>query len=417
MTIDQNSRFIRFYHASHSRFFFLVIGIPIYVFMAFVFASYILFFTVMLFVPLAVIAVAMLPRAIKTKNFYSYGLKIGIIFMIVFFGLVPNPFIWGQQIYRRLDHRQLLTPNEPSVASLADPNSAENLWDYLNKSHPHADHTAFQAVFRSWPMQSQLDHIFDYIYDYDKEETNDDGLIFYAYDIDTNYVFDHVATPAEVLASGEDDCQGISCLYASLLLYMGYNAYVCECPFHWYVRVFYFNGGTNQTVYIDIWKGDTEPFYMFNEAETIFPRDLAWTINASFTFDYIARKYVRIVNGSDGMLDLSVFGSSFPLTNVPQWAAWVAIFGVCALLGFLASVFVNIPRYRKLRRYEKIVPVFSFATPLFIGFTSILYIPFTAFLPFAVLMVGLAVFMLDIVFIVKSIVQAVTRRRDKLERV
>jgi hypothetical protein len=397
MKNDRNGRFMRFFLASRSRFVFLAIGIPIYVFMAFVFFSYILFFTVMLFVPLAVIALAMLPRAIKTKNFYSYGLKIGIIFMIVFTGLVPNPLIWGQQIYRRLDHRQLLTPNEPSVRAL---NSSfdQYLLDWNGTT---------RQQFENWSsVYNQAYRVYRYIR----------TIVDYEYDIDTNYVFDHVATPAEVLASGEDDCQGISCLLTSLLLYMGYNAYVCECPFHWYVRVFYVDGGTNQSTYCDIWKGGTEPFYMFNETATIFPQDLAWTINASFTFDYIPRKYADIVNGTNGTLDLSVIGSSFPVTDIPMWVAWLAIFGACSLVGFLASILVNIPRYKKLRPYEKVVPVFSFATFVFIGFYSITFVSLTMFLPFALLMVGLAVFMLDIVFFVKSIVQVITRRRDNTER-
>ncbi len=398
MTIDRNGRFIRFYRASRSRFYFLVFGIPIFVFMAFVLASYILFFTVMLSVPLAVIAIAMLPRAIKTKNFYLYGLKVGVIFMIVFTGLVPNPLIWGQQIYRRLDHRQLLTPNEPSVMAL---NSTfdQYLLDWNGTT---------RQQFESWSsVYNKGYRVYRYIR----------TIVNYSFDLVTNYVFDHVATPAEVLANGEDDCQGISCLLASLLLYMGYNAYVCECPFHWYVRVFYVDGSTNQSTYCDIWKGGTEPFYMFNEAETIFPQDLAWTINASFTFDYIPRNYLEIVNSTSGTLDFTPIVNYPAETDIPMWVAWVAIFGVCALLGFIASVFVNIPRYKKSRWYEKVVPVFAFATPLFIGFYSIMFIPLTAFLTFALIMVGTAVFMLDIVFIVKSIMQAIARRRDNIARV
>nr|MDO8085392.1 hypothetical protein [Candidatus Sigynarchaeum springense] len=394
MAHDRSGWFLRFYRASRSRFYFLVIGIPIYVFMAFVFVSYIVFFTVMLFLPLAVVALAMLPRAIKTGNFYSYGLKIGIIFMIVFTGLVPNPSIWGQQVYRRLDHRQLLMPSAPEVRAL---NDTSNLWAFISDQYSGAT----PQTFETWSIPTQTYRVYRYIR----------SIVDYAYDIDTNYVFDHVATPVEVLASGEDDCQGISCLLASLLLYMGYNAYVCECPFHWYVRVFYVDGSTNQTTYYDIWKGDTEPFYMFNEVGTIFPQDLAWTINASFTFDYIPRKYLEIVNGTNGTLDLSVIGSSFPATDIPAWVAWVAIFGVCTLVGFLASVFVNIPKYKKLRWYEKVIPVFAFATPLFFGFYSIMFVPLTAFLSLALLMIGIAVFMLDIVFLVKSIVQAITRRK------
>ncbi|MEX2719668.1 MAG: hypothetical protein Q6353_001175 [Candidatus Sigynarchaeum springense] len=354
----------------------------------------------MLFVPLAIVALAMLPRAIKTRNFYSYGLKIGIIFMLVFTALIPNPCIWGQQIYRRLDHRQLLMPSAPEVQAL---NATSNLWQYISTRYGGAT----PQTFKTWSIPTQTTRIFYYIR----------SIIDYEYDIDTNYVFDHVATPVEVLATGKDDCQGISCLLASLLLYMGYNAYVCECPFHWYVRVFYVDEGTNQTTYCDIWKGDTEPFFMFNEVETIFPRDIAWTINASFTFDYIPRKYLEIVNGTNGTLDLSVIGSSFPATDIPAWVAWVAIFGVCMLVGFLASVFVNIPNYKKLRWHEKIIPVIAFATPLFFGFYGIMLVPPMAFLSFALLMIGLAVFMLDIMLVVKSIVQAITRlykRNDKL---
>ncbi len=405
MTLNRNGRFVKFYRASRSRFFFLVVGIPIYVFMGFVFASYMAFFTVMLFVPLAIVAAAMLPGAIKRRNFYSYGLKIGIIFMIVFTGLVPNPLIWGQQISRRLDHKQLLTPNEPSVMSLADPNSAGNLWDYLNRTHVHTNHTEFEAVFRTWTIPNQVEHIFDYIYDDDNY-----GLIKYAFDIDTNYVFDHVATPLEVLTSGKDDCQGISCLLASLLIYMGYDAYVCECPFHWYVRVFYVNG-TGDTTFEDVYRNSrhSDPFYMFNMEETIFPAEIGWTINTSFTDPYVANNYLEIVNGTGGTLDLSVFGSSFPDTNIPVWAAWLAVFGACVLIGFLASVFVQIPRYKRSRWYEKVVPPFAFATPLYIGFYSIMLVPLTVFLPFGMLMVGIAVFMLDIVLVVKSIAQAITR--------
>ncbi len=394
--IDRNGRFIRFYRASRSRFYFLVFGIPIFVFMGIVFASYMAFFTVMLFVPLAIIAVAMLPGAIKRRNFYSFGLKIGIIFMIVFFGLVPKPCIWGQQISRRLDHRQLLTPNDPAVMAL------NNTIDGYLVSYGHT-----RQEFELWSIPDQADWVSWYV----------NYLIDYKYDIDTNGVFDHVATPSEVLASGEDDCQGISCVIASFLIYLGYNAWIAECPFHWYVRVFYVNG-TGDATYKDVYRSarHSEPFYMFNMTHTAFPENLGWTVETAFTDIYMAREYSELINGTNGTLDLSVFGSSFPETNIPMWVAWIAIFGVCMLIGFLASVIVNIPRYKKSRWYEKAVPIFSFATPLFIGFYSITFVSLTMFLPFALLMIGLAVFMLDIVFLVKSIIQAITQRRDNTAR-
>ncbi|NMC06859.1 MAG: hypothetical protein GYA24_16695 [Candidatus Lokiarchaeota archaeon] len=400
MTSDRIVSFRRFYAASRSRFWFLVAGLPILAFMGVIFASYMVFFTVMLFVPMAVIAIAMLPGTIKRRNFYSYGLKIGIIFMIVFTGLVPNPLIWGQQISRRLDHRQLITPREPSVMAL---NDTSNLWAYISSRYSGAT----PQQFKTWTIHDQVWRIFYYI----------NYLIDYEYDIDTSGVFDHVATPREVLASGKDDCQGISCVLASLLIYLGYNAWIAECPFHWYVRVFYVNG-TGQTNHVDVYRysRNSDPFFLFNMDETVFPAQLGWTIETAFSDTYIAAKYSEIVNGTGGTLDLSVFGSSFPETKIPMWLAWLVVFGACLLVGFLASILTMMPRFKRSRWYEKTVSPVAFATPLFIGFLGITFVPIEAFLMFALLMIGLAVFMLDAVLLVKSAAQAITRWTERRPR-
>lgn len=333
----------------------------------------------MLFVSIGVIALAMLPRAVKSRKFYLYGLKVGIIFLIAFFGLVPNPFVWGEQIYRRLDHHELLTPNEPAVQAL---NDSSNLWTYL-----HDHYGASPQQFRSWPVRDQVQRVFYYI----------DSIIKYEYDIDNNYVFDYVSTPKEVLASGKDDCQGITCVFVSLLLYMGYNAYVCECPFHWYSRVYYINSTTNMTTYTDIWRSSDQPdpFYIFNETTTIFPENIFWTINTSFTFDYIPEQYAAIVANANQTLDLSVIGSSFPKTSIPSFVAWLIIFGLCMMLGALVTIFLKIPDYKKMKFKEKMGHVLSFAIPLFIGFISITFIPIEFFLYFALVMVGISVFLVD----------------------
>jgi len=379
MSREASQGLSRFYHASRSRFFFIIFGIPMIVLAILVFLSYMVFFTTMLFVALGVIAVAMLPRAVKTRKFYLYGLKVGIIFTITFFCLVPNPFIWSEQISRRLDHRQLLTPGEPAVQAL---NDSSNLWTYIN-DHYHAT----PEQFKTWPVSYQARRVLYYV----------ESIITYTYDIDNDHVFDHVATPKETLASRKDDCQGISCVLVSLLLYLGYNAYVCECPFHWYVRVYYLNATTNATTYIDVYRSSSQPdpFYMFNETATIFPENIFWTINTSFAYDYIPRKYAAIVNNTDGTLDLSVIGSSFPTTSIPSWLAWLMIFGVCMLLGFLVTFFLKIPGYKKMKLLEKFGSVTSFAVPLFIGFISILFVPIDAFLYFALVMVGISVFLAD----------------------
>ena len=377
----------QFYRASRSRFFFIIFGIPIIILAILVFFSYMVFFTTMLFVSLGVIAVAMLPRAVKSKKFYLYGLKVSLIFLIAFFGLVPNPLIWGEQIYRRLDHRQLITPNEPAVQAL---NDSSNLWKYINDTY-HAT----PQQFKTWSVRDQARRILHYI----------EHIIKYTYDIDNDHVFDHVSTPKETLANHKDDCQGISCVLVSLLLYMGYDAFVCECPFHWYARVYYVNTTTNTTTYTDVYRSSSQPdpFYMFNETETIYPENILWTINTSFAYDYIPIKYAAIVNNKNGTLNLAVIGSSFPETSIPSWVTWIVIFGVCMLLGIIVTIYLKIPGYKKLKFPEKIESTISFAVSLFIGFISILFVPAEAFLYFALVMVGISVFLADSGIIFKAL--------------
>ncbi|HME52908.1 MAG TPA: hypothetical protein VKM55_11870 [Candidatus Lokiarchaeia archaeon] len=273
----------------------------------------------------------------------------------------------------------MITPGEPAVQAL---NDSSNLWAYIKNTY----HVTPQQ-FKTWAIRDQVRRIFYYV----------DSIIHYAYDIDNNHVFDYVSTPKEVLAARKDDCQGISCVLVSLLVYLGYDAYACECPFHWYVRVFYINGTTNETTYVDVYRSSNQPdpLYMFNETSTIFPENIFWTINVTFSDDYIPEQFAAIMNGANETLDLSVIGSSFPTTNIPTWVAWLVIFGACMLLGTIVMIFLKIPMYKKMKFLEKMVSITSFAVPLFIGFISILFIPFHAFLYFALLMVGLSVFFAD----------------------
>ncbi len=282
---------------------------------------------------------------------------------------------------RRLDHRLIITPADSAVQAL---NSSANLWAYIASHYSGAT----PETFETWELPDQVRRIFYYI----------DDLIDYEYDIDNNYVFDHVATPAEVLASGKDDCQGISCVLTSLLIYLGYDAYICETPFHWYVRVYYYDESTHQSAFCDVYRSssNTDPFYIFNDVEAYFPQDLFTMINATFSYNYIGRKFATIVNGTDGVLDLSVIGSSFPETSIPLWVAWVAIFGVCAFLGLLVSIFLNVPHFKKTSFRRKLISTFIFAVPLFLGCLSILIVPTTQFLLWALLSVSTAVFLTDV---------------------
>ncbi len=339
------------------------------------------FIDIMLFLPLVIIAVALLPRAFKTRKFYYYGLKVSFIFLFVFTAITPNPLVWGQQIQRRLDHRLIIAPTDPAVQAL---NNSANLWAYISSHYSGAT----PAIFQTWEIPDQVRRVFYYI----------DTLIDYEYDIDNNYVFDYVATPAEVLASGKDDCQGISCVLTSLLIYLGYNAYVCETPFHWYVRVYYYDETSHQSTFCDVYRSasNTDPFYIFNDIEAYFPQDIFTMINATFSYNYIGRKFAAIVNGSDGVLDLSVIGSSFPETSIPLWIAWGVIFGICLFLGLLVSIFLNIPHFKKMSFLRKLISTITFGIPSFFGCLTILFVPTTQFLPVTLLCIGIAVFAADI---------------------
>ncbi|MFX0101542.1 MAG: hypothetical protein ACFFCS_18345 [Candidatus Hodarchaeota archaeon] len=385
MSRKQPGKFKKFYKASRSRFFFIFVGIPLTAFMIIIFLSYFVFATIMMFLPITCIALAMLPKAIKTKKWYLYVLKIDVIFFFTYLGLVPNPTYWPSQIHRRLDHGLLITPDEPMVQSL---NDTDKLWDYINDRYGQTPQQLF-----SEPVDVQVYRIYRYVR----------SLIDYTYDIDNNWVFDYAATPKEVLTKGQDDCQGISCTTVSLLVYLGYDAYVAEIPFHWYIRVYYDDSNGTRT-FTDLYRSSDQPdpFYLFNETHAWYPEEFFTTINMSFGYDYVPEKYAEIVNGT---LDLSVISDGLPETDIPPQVTWLLIYLSCVLIGFLMTIFLKIPRIRKGKWHKILVSTFTCSAFLFLGFYSIMFVPFSYFLYFALFIVCTGVFITD-----NGIVHAAIRR-------
>ena len=301
--------------------------------------------------------------------------------MTVFTFLVPNPLIWFNQIDRRLNHNRLITPQELSVQAL---NDSTNLWNYIDTNY-----ASTPAEFESWSIETQTRRIYYYIR----------SIIEYSYDIDNNGVFDYAATPNEVLTTKRDDCQGISCVLASLLIFLGYNAYIVECPFHWYVRVFYQNETDPQSIkFVDLYRHSrhTDPLVMFNANEVIIPNDLFWIVNTSFGDIYIAREFSEIMNGTNNTIDLSVISNSLPETNIPAYMGWLIIFLFCLILGFVVMIFLKIPNFTKRSGIEKISSALLFAIPMFIGFLGILFLLMSAFLYFGLGMVLIGTLSADI---------------------
>lgn len=367
------------YRSRRSRFLFATVGLPVLAFMLIISIAYIVFFSVMFFVAAGFITVAMLPRAIKTRQGYLLGVKVALFMLVAFTALVPNPLIWGQQVARRLDHASLITPGDPAVQALNGTGS-DGLWTYMQDRYG-----ASPATFASWSLPVQVQRVYYYIR----------SIITYRYDIDNNQVFDHVATPREVLESRRDDCQGISCLLASLLVFLGYNAFVCEVPFHWYVRVFYVNETDGTPVHVDLYRTSRhpEPFYMFNETTIIFHQDFLSTIHASWSFDYIHRKFLEIVNGTNGTIDLSVISSGLPETSIPAWAGWVLVAGACLLAGWVMSWFARAPRFTRATRAQKWFSSGTFGACLFAGCIAVLVVPPSAFLYLGLALVGTGTFL------------------------
>ena len=57
-------------------------------------------------------------------------------------------------------------------------------------------------------------------------------------DIKTRLLVGDINTPAEAIAQGRDDCRGQAVVTVSVLIGLGYNAYVVEMPWHWWTMVY-----------------------------------------------------------------------------------------------------------------------------------------------------------------------------------
>ncbi|MEX2725684.1 MAG: hypothetical protein Q6353_000375, partial [Candidatus Sigynarchaeum springense] len=133
-------------------------------------------------------------------------------------------------------------------------------------------------------------------------------------DFETYGLAGHVATPAQAITLGADDCQGQAVVLASLLLRLNYTStWAVETPFHWYVvardpalpplpagwerRIEeYQDNGSIATLNRDgggdmpTWRW--EPVVLvFNDRETLYPVDpftglwISWTSTAFFVDD------------------------------------------------------------------------------------------------------------------------------------
>ena len=268
------------------------------------------------------IAVVLLLSIYRKERKYIALTKVGFVMFLWFVFMCINPIYWPSQISRRLNRGSLITPDAQCITDL--------------------NNTLFSSPYYNPPynrstIQGQLDELSDIQFFLYSPGANDDDWINYTYDF-FQYpgVFDHVPTPEEVLANRQDDCDGIAVVTVSLLVRLGYEAYVAESDSHWwtYVKIYgedlnsSIRGKTYTVVYLNWWEGIGEPYMIFNQTTVIITQPLFYSWYDQMTDGY----YIYIIQE---------FG--WPLLESPIFVAVVpfAIF----LLGLLFSFGIAFPRH------------------------------------------------------------------------
>jgi len=142
----------------------------------------------------------------------------------------------------------MITPTHPSVTNLNDDTM---LWQYL-LTEKGMNKAAFWAETNATQLQLMTDYILD-------------EVVVYKFLHEIYGVFAYCADAPEVIAHGEGDCHSRTMVLVSFFIYMGYDAYACEAPLHWYPMVNL--GGVQHYYYRVNW---TDPTFMFNDKAVVF---------------------------------------------------------------------------------------------------------------------------------------------------
>jgi hypothetical protein len=252
-------------------------------------ATCIVFVSSMLLLGLVVVVPPLVVAIIK-KNKRILGMRVKaacwalgfvVLFLFPAFWLVPG------QVYVRVNRQtMLMTPEDPAVITFTN--------EFL------ATRPAYPAANFSEQMKMATAYMLE--------------KIEWKLDMETYGLAGHVATPAQVIALGADDCQGQAVVLASLLLRLNYTSiWAVETPFHWYVVARdpalaplparwekdveeYQSNGSVATLNRDgggnmpAWR--LEPVVLiFNDRETLYPVDpftatwISWSSTAFFKDD------------------------------------------------------------------------------------------------------------------------------------
>ncbi|MHA1268284.1 MAG: hypothetical protein ACTSPY_00735 [Candidatus Helarchaeota archaeon] len=315
---------------------FLIIGMPTIIFFLFILSqSFVIigsFMTVFLIV-------FIIGFCLHKKDLALNLTKLGILLFLLLFILYPNPLDWGNQINRRINKHQLITPNDPKIALL---NQSFFVW-YKDKNDTYFG-SPTSTAFKDLDEVIQVKIVQFYLYN----RSNPDRILHYSYDFfnPPRLAYDHLATVNEILNEnatyGTDDCDGIAVVTCSLLTFMGYDAYIAEGDSHWWTVVF-FNGSHDWSqgnpIQLNWWPSVGNAYFIFNRYYLIITQPIMYSIAnvLSETGNYIYGDfYYDVLMGE----------------YINPILAWVLVIIILLVLALLIQYFLIVPRRWKLKKSD-----------------------------------------------------------------
>ncbi len=300
---------------------FLIVGLPLFCFMIFIMAIY---YVIHLVWFLTIGITFLLCTYRKNRKFIALT-KLSLVLFLYFVFICVNPIYWPQQISRHLNRGSLITPDAQCIADL---------------NTTFVTSAFYNGPYNRSTLQGQMDELSDIQYFLYNPGKNDNDWINYTYDF-FQYpgVFDHIPTAEEVLANRQDDCDGIAIVTVSLLVRLGYEAYIAESDSHWwtYVKIYgedlnsSIRGQTYTLVYLNWWPSIGEPYVIFNQTTVIVMQPLLSAWWDQMTDGY----YVEIIQ------------------EYGRPIFWMLPI-IALVLGFIVSLAISFPRKYSKRRMHLI---------------------------------------------------------------
>jgi len=221
------------------------VGIPIFAFYTFLIIIFFAFIGGLFFIALLM---GICCLRFSKKKIYSGLSKLALAMMLVFFLFISNPLYWPDQIARHIDTSRFIQPNDPAVQGLKS-----RLGAYLNDIN--MTYTQFYQKSNDTQLQIMTNFTLE-------------RVVIYHSIPEVYGVLDYTASASEAIAHGKGDCQSITVVMVSFFLFLNYDAWACETPYHWYTCVFL---GPNHTdphfYYRQNW---TDPEIMMNNSTKVY---------------------------------------------------------------------------------------------------------------------------------------------------